>query len=513
MNMRHLALALALVVSTGCGKTLQLNLVVNDPCNQSILADQTLGMDHMELTITAPDLSEPESMTWKRGDRQGSQTGLTPVENATVTVTGRVSNGAGAPADAVAAIGVGYLDLTGGDADVVNLNVVFGRVGWFMSTTDAGAATNGNILCSALSAERRGHSASLLPDGRVFVAGGESVKPAATTFWETTEYYEPATGLFVRGPNMKWVRKAHSATVLNDGTILLAGGIGLNGTTVDTWKVALIFDPTSESFLNPIPMRSQRANHTATLLGDGRVLLAGGTQGTHELETTEIFDPVAQTFCDGPSLSPQPRAFHSAVRIGESTVALLGGVGAGQVLSSVQFVTVSGCAQGAAVNGPALAKARSHLLAALVPGRDAVVVAGGFDAVATAIENGKGIDSVEIIKLNRSNPGTSTLAACNLKLLNPRGAATLAEIPTGLLVFGGLNAQGLALSSAETLRFGAANDCDVSFTASAGQLTVPRAGAQATAMVGGDVLVSGGFNNVGGSVVSVAQGEIYVRQR
>ncbi|MBI5510033.1 MAG: hypothetical protein HY903_14850 [Deltaproteobacteria bacterium] len=518
--MRHLLIGLfALAAAGGCGKSLQLNLVVNDPCNQRVLGDTTLGISHIELSIAAPDLVAPEGTTWSRAEGQGEAPGITPVANATVTVEGRAANGAGAPADVLAAIGVGYVDLTGKDTDVVDLQVVFGRIDRFMNTTDAAAASDGTVRCTALSAERRGHTASLLPDGRVFIAGGEAVKPSATTFWETTEYFEPTTGLFERGPNMKWVRKAHTATVLNDGRVLLTGGVGLNGTSVDTWKVALIYNPTTGAFDNPIPMKAQRANHTATLLDDGRVLVAGGTQGTHDLDTTEIFDPTSGAFCDGPQLKPpsgaaQPRAFHSAVRVGRSQVALIGGQGAGQLLSSVHFVEVVGCG-GSVAAGQSLSKARSNAVAALIPGKDAVVVAGGFDAVVTAIENGKGIDSVEVIKLSPQNLGQSTVDCSTLRLLSARGAAAAAEVPGGLLVAGGLGATGLGQNTAETIRYGDIGTCELAFTATAGGLGVPRAGSQATLMVGGDVLLSGGFNTDGGSTVTQpqAQGEIYVRRR
>ena len=538
MDMRHLLFGIVIFTAVGCAKTLQLNLVIDDPCNQSILSDTTL--QHIELTVTAPDLTDPEGTIWSRQDGEGSVLGLTPVENATVTVTGRSSNGAGDPADVIAGIGVGYVDLTGSGSDVVDLRVVFGRVDRFMNTSVVDTVSNSDVQCTSLGTARRGHTASLLPDGRVFIAGGESVKPSSTQYLETTEYFEPVTGLFVPGPSMMandrtWTREAHTATVLNDGTILIAGGIYLNGTSKDTLKVALIYDPATATFqVTPSPgMVSPRANHTATLLGDGRVLLAGGTSGSAssstELASTEIYDPSSQVFCAGPS-SQQPRAFHSAVRVSDNMVALIGGRGAGQLLSSVQFVNVTGCGQGAAVTGQALSKARSHAVAALISGKSAIFVAGGFDAVVDndKVENGKGINSVEVIKVNVSNPASSSLATCNLTLVTARGAASMVELPTGFLILGGLSASppnhldwpSQAVATAETVGFVGGGDCDVKFTATAGQLTTARAGAQATVMVGGDILVTGGFsktvnpaNGAVEEVVSLAQGEIFVRQR
>jgi len=512
--MRQIVLWMGLALSLGCSKTLQLNLIINDPCNQVVLGSQGVNAQHLELSVSSPELSEPEGTIWSQGDRQGELQGLSPVSDAVVSVSARAANAAGDPAETLAATTVGLVDLTAGDGDVTNLNVVLGRVGWFMNTTDADAASNGNAVCTGLGAKRRGHSASLLPDGRVLVAGGSSVATDKETFWETTEFYEPETGLFVRGPSMAMVRKDHTATVLLDGRVLLAGGLGiLNEGTVTTLRVGVVYDPATDTFSGPLRMDQSRAHHTATLLADGRVLLAGGTGDSNVLASTEIFDPTTQTFCAGPSLEPQLRAYHAAVRVGGQQVALIGGRGTGQVLSSVQFVTVAGCGAGSVTAGPSLTKARSHLSAALIPGRNAVAVLGGFEAAATSTENGKGSDAVEFIKLNTQTLGSSTTVCGTLRLRNPRGVAALAPVPGALLILGGLNAQGEALGSAELLRVGDVDSCDVGFELTAGPLTKARAQAEATVLLGGDILVTGGFENPNGVISSLSPGEIFIRDR
>jgi hypothetical protein len=515
LSSRRIGLGLSLLLASGCNGALDLNLVINDPCNQRVLSEPTLGLDHIELVLTSPALAQPEGTVWSKSDGQGEVADLSPVADATLAVTGRASTGGGEPGAVVAAISVGLLDLTRADGeDPVELSIVFGRLGTFFNTTDADAASNGNVQCTALGAERHGHTATLLPDGKVFIAGGTRQSATSTTYWESTEIFDPRTGLFEFGPNMKWVRQAHTATLLDDGRVLVAGGIGLIGENVDTLRAAVIFDPESGEFAGaPISMVEQRANHTATLLGDGRVLLAGGTVGARELQTTEIFDPATGTFCAGPSLSPQTRAFHSAVRVSANAVALIGGQGSGAPLGLVQFVEVAGCNQGTAKSGPTLGTPRSYPAAALAPAQDAIIVAGGFEAAVNNPESAEGSDAVEVVRLNPANLSQSTVACGTLGLMSPRGAAALAEIPGGVVIVGGIGAPGQALPTAETLLVNDAQSCDIAINWTNGDLSTARAGARATPLIGGDVLVTGGFAVSGGRVQSLGPGEIFVRPR
>ena len=77
---------------------------------------------------------------------------------------------------------------------------------------------------AVLSIARASHSASLLPDGRVLIAGGFGGSGYEQTPYATTELFDPATSRFVAGPSMRIGRTGHTATTLLDGTILIAGG-------------------------------------------------------------------------------------------------------------------------------------------------------------------------------------------------------------------------------------------------------------------------------------------------
>ena len=134
---------------------------------------------------------------------------------------------------------------------------------------------------------RADHTATLLGDGRVLIAGGRHY----TTLLDSTELFEPATGTFLPVPvTLRRPRAGHSATVLADGTLLIAGG--------DEAGSAEILDPTTaSSTLLPALLAIPRARHAATLLESGSVLIVGGAEvGNGALDSAELFDPATLSF-------------------------------------------------------------------------------------------------------------------------------------------------------------------------------------------------------------------------
>jgi hypothetical protein len=135
-----------------------------------------------------------------------------------------------------------------------------------------------------MNSARAGHGASLLGDGRVLVTGGfdsfDLTDPLAFlgAIRNTSEFFDPATGTFVAGPNMLEARALHTSTTLTNGTVLIAGGLTLlpivNLPTVSA--TAYRFNPSTGSFGLPALMNGARFFHSAAPLSDGTVLLAGG---------------------------------------------------------------------------------------------------------------------------------------------------------------------------------------------------------------------------------------------
>ena len=133
-----------------------------------------------------------------------------------------------------------------------------------------------------MSAPRFSHTATLLATGKVLIAGGGSVTgcPAACTFSDlaTAELFDPASGTFSLTGSMAILRRVHTATLLNDGTVLMAGGGNGNQEPPEPLASAEIFNPNTGSFSSTGSLVTARAEHTATLLKNGTVLVTGGEE-------------------------------------------------------------------------------------------------------------------------------------------------------------------------------------------------------------------------------------------
>jgi WD40 repeat protein len=123
------------------------------------------------------------------------------------------------------------------------------------------------------------HTATLLPDGKVLIAGGENDDSGALG---NAELFDPATGTFARTGDMdsEWSqypfgRSMQTSTLLSDGTVLIAGGWPWPG---NCWTSARLYDRLAGTFSAPGGMATGRCLHTATLLNDGSVLIAGGIE-------------------------------------------------------------------------------------------------------------------------------------------------------------------------------------------------------------------------------------------
>jgi hypothetical protein len=137
-----------------------------------------------------------------------------------------------------------------------------------------------------------GHTATLLPDGKVLVVGGSVVDFGILS---SAELYDPATGMFSFAGDMTAARAGHTATLLNNGKVLIAGGHGYYDEGV--WSSAELYDPATETFTATGSMMVTRAYHTATLLKNGKVLIAGGYSDVDgALSSAEIYDPETGTF-------------------------------------------------------------------------------------------------------------------------------------------------------------------------------------------------------------------------
>lgn len=170
---------------------------------------------------------------------------------------------------------------------------------------------------------RAAHTATPLPDGKVLIAGGcTSAGCGGTPEGGRSEIFDPLTRRFESGPQMVRARAGHTATKLNDGRILFAGGYPDEGRP--PLAEAELFDPATCKFTETGTLTQGRGAHTATVLRDGRILLVGGVSGRAALSTVEAYDPASGRFSEVPPM-PSPRTTHGAVLLGSGLVLIVGG--------------------------------------------------------------------------------------------------------------------------------------------------------------------------------------------
>ena len=137
----------------------------------------------------------------------------------------------------------------------------------------------------------------------------------------------PGHGQILSTQGMHDRRADHTSTLLKDGRVLVAGGMVENGVFLDS---AELFNPATGKFVSTGSMRSRRVGHTATLLPNGKVLIAGGLAGRAFeggpgiVASTEIYDPQSGRFTAGPTMT-SPRTGHAAVLLADGKVLIAGG--------------------------------------------------------------------------------------------------------------------------------------------------------------------------------------------
>jgi len=170
---------------------------------------------------------------------------------------------------------------------------------------------------------REGHTSTLLADGKVLLTGGCNNSGSAAEcnqYLSSAELYDPSTGNFSSTGTMTTPRLSHIAMLLPDGKVLIAGGTD----GVSPLASAEIYDPATGAFTQTGSLQTARIGSAATALRDGRILIAGG-KGNGYLAGAEIYDPSTGVFTAVSTSMTSPRFFHSATVLNNGKVLIAGG--------------------------------------------------------------------------------------------------------------------------------------------------------------------------------------------
>jgi len=288
----------------------------------------------------------------------------------TFTATGSQTRARGF--DTATRLADGRVLLVGGDSAEWNFD------GPYIASAELYDPTAGSFrLTGAMATGRNLHTATLLLDGRVLIAGGDG---RGTVSLASAELYDPTAGTFGPTGEMVAARGFQTATRLADGRVLLTGGTSDGWKGADFLASAEIYDAKTGTFTATGQMASKRGNHTATLLRDGRVLIIGGSpDGTTSLASAELYDPKTGKFTATGSMAAA-RTFHEATLLADGRVLVSGGDPAGWIydgpfLASVEIYDPK---TGKFTPTGSMVAALTNQTATLLP--DArVLIAGGYN--------------------------------------------------------------------------------------------------------------------------------------
>jgi hypothetical protein len=216
---------------------------------------------------------------------------------------------------------------------------------------------------------RAAHTATLLADGRVLIAGGFQVEGQSLA---SAELFDPATNRFAPAGELVTPRVGHAAIRLRDGRVLLAGG--WDGRT--RTNALEVFDPETGTFNAAGKLSTPLAEHTLTLLADGRVLIASGLSARNApSDAVFAFDPDTGRVTRIGALKTG-RGGHTATLLRDGRLLIVGGTGKSDaVLADAEVFDVQTGRTAEVI--PLLAPRRKHAAALLADGR--VMLIGGSD--------------------------------------------------------------------------------------------------------------------------------------
>jgi hypothetical protein len=292
----------------------------------------------------------------------------------------------------------------------------------------------------------------------------------------SSEVYQQQSGIFVASANMTVARDGHDATLLQNGQVLITGGDVKSGSSSAPTASAEVYDPCAQTFTATGSMTDARVGHTATLLPNGKVLVAGGQNSRFVTQATaDLYDPTTGLFTPTGNMTT-PRVEHIAVLLANGKVLIAGGENNGGILASAELYDP---ATGVFTAGGTMTATRSGPTATLLENGTVLITGGGSNSCGGCSQT-----SAETF-----NPGSGTFVAVGPMGYSRRAQTATLLINGAVLVTGGIDdALGAEiLNTAEIY-----NPSTRAFTPTA-NMTTPREAHDATLLHDGNVLVTGGL--------------------
>ncbi len=394
----------AVVGSLGCGpKEVKFNVtIVTQVCDPTVDPFKNVGF--LKVAVRAPDITKPIESIAPTG--QATHTVTIPQipagKQRVIEVRGYdmdprgggqvISMGRSVPFDVPDVVPAGTNDMA------TQVTVFLRKVGALTPISSATSPTD----CQQLKVPRAGHTATVLKNGKVFLAGGYNFAQgsAAKNALFDTEIYDPQTGTFesaheisIANGLQRLPRAFHTATLLQSGQVLLWGGEtysnGVNN-VISPSAIILIYDADENNFG---PLRSRldppvvaRTEHSAAMDANGKVLIVGGKTRDQNLnlvltDKVEWFDPTTNDYLEVTGLS-LPRDGASVVPVQNGGyIAVAGGTDGSTMQTDVSFFQWDGMefAQKSVATPPRLAApGRRDAAAATINSTNDVVLAGGY---------------------------------------------------------------------------------------------------------------------------------------
>ena len=230
-------------------------------------------------------------------------------------------------------------------------------------------ATNAFESAGVLRTPRSGHTATLLADGRVAVIGGVVVVDGVGIVSADIEIFDLATRTSVLAAALGQPRTRHAAARLPSGSVLIVGGADASGAALASAEVYDAPNGASDTIATAYPMSAARAGASATALIDGRVLVAGGNDGSHDLASAEVYEAASQSFQPTGTGLSVARSGHTAILLPHNNSVLVAGgtsivEGAGAAVAAADLFLPTGdfvptgamtAPRSGAIGGPAAA--------------------------------------------------------------------------------------------------------------------------------------------------------------